>query len=125
MKLFFTLLLASILGLAFAVPAPQHIAIELGKAFSVKGSDTASFETMTFRLESVSVTGENPQVMVSVTTGENEEPDMLMLELPAAASVEVGDYTLTLLGATVPENSDMPCAVSTGTLVLEKTEAEL
>jgi hypothetical protein len=80
---------------------------------------------MTFRLESVNITGDNPQVMISLTTNEMEDPEMLLLELPAAASVDIGDYTLTLQGASVPEDSSISCAVSRATLVLEKAEAAM
>lgn len=124
MKNFLALLLITS-SLAFAVPAPQQITIELGQSFSIQGLDTAIFETMTFHLESVNMTGENPQVMISLATSETEEPEMMMLELPVAASTEIGDYTLTLLGANVPEDSSMSCAVSSATLVLEKTEAAM
>jgi hypothetical protein len=123
MKKFLAFLLVATINLAFAIPAPQQIAIELDEPFTLQGLDTATFDDMTFYLESVSVTGENAQVMVTLTLGESEE--MLVLETPMAASVEVGDYTLTLQGATIPKDPDMACSVSTATLVLEKTESEL
>jgi hypothetical protein len=113
------------LSLVFAVPAPQQIVITLSEAFTVQGLDSATFEDMSFSLESVTMTGENPQVMVALALGESDEAETLLLELPAAASVEVGDYTLTLLSATVPKDPDMSCAVSTATLILEKTESAL
>jgi hypothetical protein len=125
MKKFTAFLLFLAASLAFAIPAPQQITIELGKSFTLQGLDRATFEDMNFYIESVSMTGENAQVMIALTLGESEETETLMLELPAAASIEVGEYTLTLQGATVPEEPDMPCSVSTVTLVLEKTEADL
>jgi hypothetical protein len=125
MKNFFSLLLVLISSLTFAVPAPQQITIELGESFSVRGADAATFEDMTFRLESVNMIGDNPQVMISLSMSETEEPETLLLEMPIASSIEVGDYTLTLLGADVPEDSSMSCAVSSATLVLEKTEAAM
>lgn len=125
MKTFLILFVASMLGIVFAVPAPQQITIEPGQSFSLTGLDSATFEDMTFRLESVTMSGENPQVMVAMTLGESEEAETFMLESPMAASVEVGDYTLTLLGASIPEDATMPCAVSRTTLVLEKTEKPL
>ncbi len=125
MKTFFALFTASILGLVFALPAPQQLVIELDQAFSLSGLDTATLGDMTFSLESVTMTGENPQVMVALTTGESEETATLMLELPMAASVKVGDYTLTLLSASVPENQEAMCGVSSATLVLDKPEKPL
>ncbi len=106
-----------------ALPAPQQITVQLGKAFSLQGLDAATFEEMTFSLGSVNITGDNPQVLVAMTTG--EEVETLILELPAAASVQIGDYTLTLVGAQVPGDAEMSCAVSAATLVLEKTEQAL
>jgi hypothetical protein len=123
MKNFLALLFVLTLSLALAVPVPQQITIELGQPFAIQGVDSATFADMTFRLESVNMTGENPQVLVTVIIG--EESEGLMLELPAAASVEVGEYTLTLQGAKVPEDSSMSCAVSSATLVLEKTQAAM
>jgi hypothetical protein len=125
MKNALVLFLAALLGIVFAVPAPQQITINLGESFDLRGADTATFDKMTFRLESVNITGDSPQVMVALTTGESEEADMLLLELPAAASIDIGEYTLTLLGATVPADAEMSCAVSTATLILEKTEKPL
>jgi hypothetical protein len=125
MRTFLTLFLTGILGLVFALPAPQQIATELDKPFSVQGLDTTTFEAMTFFLSSVTLTADNPQVMLEMTLGESEDAELLMLETSVAASIEVGDYTLTLLSASVPEDADMSCAVSTATLVLKKTEKPL
>lgn len=125
MKTFLGFVLTAMASIVFAIPAPQNITIELGKSFTLQGLDTATFEDLNLSLESVNMTGENPQVMLALTQGDSEEAETLMLELPAAGSIELGDYTLTLLGATVPEEPDMACSVSTATLILEKTEAEL
>lgn len=124
MKSFLALVLVVLLGFTFAVPAPQQIAITLGQSFSLSSADSATFENMTFRLQSVTLTGDNPHVMVALTVGESEEAETLVLELPAT-SIDVGDYTLTLLGGSVPEDSSALCAVSRATLMLEKTEKPL
>jgi hypothetical protein len=123
MKNFVALFVLVALSFVFAVPAPQQIIVELGKPFSLQGLDSATFEEMRFDLGSVTVSGDTAQVMVNMTIGEESEP--LMLESPLAASVEIGEYILTLLGAEVPEDSSMSCAVSTARLVLEKTETAL
>jgi hypothetical protein len=124
MKTLLAFLVASMINLVFALPAPQQIVIELGQPFKLAGLDSATFESMMFDLSSVTMTGSDAQVLVRLTLG-SEEAETLMLETPIAASIEVGDYTLTLLGASVPEDADMSCAVSTATLVLEKTEKPL
>jgi hypothetical protein len=129
-KLLLSLLFVLALGFALATPAPQQITIELGKAFTLQGADTASFEGMKFNLGSVTMMGDNPQVMLTMfinakAMNDSSEGEPLMLELPAAASVQLGDYTLTLVSASQPDDEAMSCAVSRATLILEETEKAL
>jgi hypothetical protein len=125
MKNALVLFLAAFLSLAFAVPAPQQITIQLGQSFSIAGLDMATFDDMNFRLESVTMKGDKAQVVLTLTTGESETPEMLMLGLPDTGSIKIGEYALTLLGAGVPADTTMLCAVSRAMFVLEKTEESL